>query len=136
MNTSSLWKHIAALVYDIFPILGIFLTTSLFVMLARGGEAVPAGTWWFQLLLLAELFLYFGHSWKSGGQTLGMRAWKLAIVDHRSMTWTQVSLRFAVGVVSTALLGLGLWARKFSSNQLTWMDAVSQTQTIDIKPST
>lgn len=133
MNKSSPWKHAAALVYDIFPILGLFLTTSLFVMFIRGGEEVPAGTLWFQLLLAAELYLYFAHSWKSGGQTLGMRAWKLAIADYQQLTWNQVTLRFLVGLLSTALLGLGLWVQHFNKSRSTWMDLVSKSKTIDLK---
>ncbi len=130
MNKSPLWKHIAALLYDVFPILGLFLTTSLLIMLIRNGQEVPAGTSWFQLLLFFEVFLYFTYSWKSGGQTLGMRAWKLAIVDYKKLTWLQVASRFFVGLASVTLLGMGLWIRYIKGQ--TWMDSTSQTQTISL----
>ncbi len=133
MNHSSVFKHLFSLLYDIFPILGLFLTTSLFVMLSRSGEEVSAGTIWFQCLLAAEVFLYFTYSWKSGGQTLGMRAWKIAIVDHREMTWGTASLRFLTGLLSTALLGLGLWAKLWRQDKRSWMDQVSGTQVMSIK---
>lgn len=122
----------AALLYDIFPILGIFLITSLFLVLLRGGEEVRPGTVWLQLLLLAEVYLYFTYSWLKGGQTLGMRAWKLGIQSHQTMTWGQGTLRFLVGLISTALLGLGLWWRRFDAEGLTWMDRVCHRPVISL----
>lgn len=119
--------------YDIFPILGLFLTSSLFIMLVRGGEEVTPGTIWFQVFLAAEVFLYFTYSWKSGGQTLGMRAWKIAIVNHTQLTWSTVTLRFIAGLASTATLGLGLWVKLWNKDKKTWMDSISKTKTVSIK---
>ena len=131
MNKSSVFKHLFSLIYDIFPILGLFLTTSLVVVLLNGGEEVSPGTYWFQILLGAEVFFYFTYSWKSGGQTLGMRAWKLAVVDHNTLTWLSVTLRFLMGCLSILTLGLGLWVKLL--NKKTWMDQISQTETVSLK---
>ena len=128
---SQLWKHLAALVYDIFPILAIWLITSLFFVAVRGGEEIKPETTWFQLLLLAEVWLYFTYSWKKGGQTLGMRAWKLGIENYNELTWAQVSLRFIAGVISTVLLGLGLWSRLWHEQKLTWMDLACGKRVLD-----
>lgn len=133
MKKSKLWKHVAALIYDTFPILALFLTTSLILVLIRQGQEIQPRTLWMQLLLLTEVFLYFTYSWKKGGQTLGMRAWKIGIHNHQDMTWSQVSLRFLAGVISTLLLGLGLWVRKFNTSQLTWMDQVCGQQVADLQ---
>jgi uncharacterized RDD family membrane protein YckC len=129
---SKLWKHIAALIYDIFPILGMFLVTSLFFVLLRSGEEVKPHTIWFQLVLLAEVFFYFTYSWKTGGQTIGMRAWKIGIANYSRLNWPQVTLRFITGLLSTCLLGLGLWYRSWSPKQLTWMDAACSQPVIDL----
>ena len=131
-HKSKLWKHIAALTYDIFPILGMFLITSLFFVLLRSGEEVKPQTTWFQLVLFAEVFFYFTYSWKIGGQTIGMRAWKIGIANYPSLNWQKVSLRFVVGVLSICLLGLGLWYRNWSSKNLTWMDAACGQPVIDV----
>jgi len=117
MTPAPVWKHFAAFLYDIFPVLGILLLTNLLVLFARGGEEVPAGTLWFSLLIFFEIFFYYVYSWKVGGQTLGMRAWKLKIVKHHELTHVKVSLRFLVGVVSTFLLGLGVFWKLISKNQ-------------------
>jgi len=128
---SQLWKHLAALVYDIFPILAIWLITSLLFVMFRGGEEIKPETIWFQLLLLAEVWLYFTYSWKKGGQTLGMRAWKLGIEKYNELTWPQVSLRFIAGLISTVLLGLGLWSRMWHRQHMTWMDLACGQRVMD-----
>ncbi|MFC3193111.1 RDD family protein [Marinicella sediminis] len=129
---SQLWKHLAALVYDIFPILAIWLITSLIFVMFRGGEEIKPETLWFQIILLAEVYFYFAYSWKTGGQTLGMRAWKLGIEHHRELSWPQVSLRFMAGVISTLLLGMGLWHRIWQKDQKTWMDLACQQRVVDL----
>ncbi len=132
MKQSKLWKHLAALIYDIFPILALFLVTSLVLVLLRQGDEVQPRTLWLQLLLFGEVFLYFTYSWKKGGQTLGMRAWKISIQDHYHMSWGNASLRFFVGIISTVLLGAGLWSRKFNSKHSTWMDMACGYSVIDL----
>jgi uncharacterized RDD family membrane protein YckC len=132
---SKLWKHIAALIYDIFPILGIFLVTSLIFVLFRSGDEVKPNTLWFQLILLTQAFLYFSYSWKKGGQTLGMRAWKIGIKNHQFLTWKHVTLRFAVGIFSICLFGLGLWWRLWDSQNQTWMDKACGQPVVELNNS-
>jgi uncharacterized RDD family membrane protein YckC len=135
MSTTSLWKHFAAFVYDLFPIVGVFFITSLVVLIIRGGNPVERYSLWFSLLLLIEFSGYYIYSWKIGGQTLGMRAWKMKIIprnnNQSTLTWTQASARFLVGILSTAFLGLGLFWKLFNPKHESWMDWVSQSKTIN-----
>jgi len=135
MQKTPLWKHFAAFIYDIFPILGVFILTSFVIVLIRNGEEVKPHTLWFDLILIAELTFYYTYSWKVGGQTLGMRAWKFKIIPNQqqsTMTWNQTSLRFLIGIISTLLLGSGLFWKLISKNKNTWMDLVSQSSCQDI----
>ena len=136
MQNTALWKHFAAFIYDIFPIVGMFLLTTFIVVLIRHGEEVKPHTLWFDLIVITELAFYYTYSWKIGGQTLGMRAWKFKIIPNQNqatMTWPQTSLRFLVGIISTLLLGSGLFWALFSKEKRTWMDLVSDSscQNID-----
>lgn len=133
MKQSKLWKHLAALTYDIFPILALFLVTSLILVLIRQGEEVQPRTFWMQGILFIEVFLYFTYSWKKGGQTLGMRAWKIAIKDPHLMSWKQVTMRFFAGMASTILLGFGLWSRAFNPSHSTWMDQACGQRIVDLQ---
>jgi len=133
MIKTPVWKHFAAFIYDIFPLVGIFILTSFIVMAFKSGEIVEPHNLWFGLLLLTEIIFYYVYSWKKGGQTLGMRAWKMVIVpNHASqshLTWTQAFIRLFAGTFSTLLLGIGLFWKPFSKNSLSWMDIVSDSET-------
>ncbi len=137
MNKPPLWKHLIAFCYDMFPIFGVFLLTSLIVLLIRNGVEVKPQTLWFALLLLSEMAFYFIYSWKIGGQTLGMRAWKMKIVPNNSqlntLTWKQATLRLLIGTLSTLLLGLGLFWKFISKRDFTWMDMVSDSHMTSIE---
>ena len=134
MHETKLWKHFASYFYDIFPVLGVLLLTNLLVLFARDGVEVPANTLWFSFLIFFEIGFYYIHSWKIGGQTLGMRAWKIKIVSNSNsdnITYIQATLRFVTGIISSLMLGLGLFWKLFSKKNLSWMDMVSQTSTIN-----
>lgn len=133
MKNSSIWKHYAAFIYDIFPILGIILFTSFITLLFRGGAEVPSGTHWFRALIFLEIVFYYVYSWKVGGQTLGMRAWKFKIVssnENGSLSWGQSLTRFSIGLISTLMLGIGILWKAISKDSKSWMDLCSQTKTI------
>jgi uncharacterized RDD family membrane protein YckC len=127
------WRRIAAGIYDVFPLLAIWMIVTFAVVGARGMQPVPPYTWWYELLLAACAFAYFGVSWRRGGQTLGMRAWKLAVVgdDGATVGWPRWLLRFAVMGVSLAagLLGV-LWGFVDPQRRM-WHDLAARTRVID-----
>lgn len=65
-----------------------------------------------QFYLLGVCFVFYGWFWVHGGQTLGLRTWRLRVVRHDGtpITWRHAALRFAGAILSWAALGLGfLW---------------------------
>lgn len=73
---------------------------------------------------------YSVASWRLGGQTLGMRPWRLRVVaaDGGELTWRALLIRFAVGNLSLLLGGLGFWWAWLDREGLTWHDRVSGTR--------
>lgn len=126
------WRLLAA-IYDLLPLLALCFATAAVVLLLRGGTPVAAGSIaaWGELgLMLLVGFGYFGGSWRRGGQTLGMRAWRLRLraVDGGMPAWSQLALRYVVAGVSLACVGLGfLWAL-FDARRRTWHDLASGTR--------
>ena len=129
---ASLWLRLLAGIYDLLPLLGIwFLAGALALGLSGGAleshqELRKLLT---QMLVLAFTAAYFVISWSRGGQTIGMRAWRLRVTlaDGARMTWTRALLRFGVALVSFGALGIGfLWAL-FDSRKRTWHDLVAGT---------
>ncbi|MFK8013145.1 MAG: RDD family protein [Marinicellaceae bacterium] len=136
MTKTPIWKHFAAFIYDVFPIAGLLIVTSMIVLILRGGVEVERFSSWFSLLLLSEIALYYVYSWKIGGQTLGMRAWKIKIIptdiNQNQISWNQATLRFVAGLLSTLLVGLGLFWKILSPSKKSWMDLISQSETTHI----
>ncbi len=125
-------RRLMAMMYDGFLSLALILVFALLIVLGRGGEAVSADTAWFPVGLLAVLFAFFGWCWTHGGQTLGMRAWRLRVVraDGTAMGWPDACRRYAVSwlVLTPALLGL--WWALFDRDRMTLQDRLSGTRTV------
>lgn len=122
-------RRLAAGVYDLLPLAAILMLAAALVLPLTGGRGVPPGTLWFQLYLLAVAFAYYGLSWRRGGQTIGMKAWRIRVTreDGTPPTWGDVAVRFAIALVGTAALGVGLLAALFDPRRRMWHDVAAGT---------
>lgn len=125
------WR-LAAIVYDLFPLVGIwFACGTLGVALngARAPEPGSVGAALLFLLLLGATYAYLVLSWRRGGQTLGMRAWRLRLLDSSGQPpgWAALNLRFALGALSWAAFGLGFLWSLLHPERRTWHDLGSGT---------
>ena len=111
------------MVYDALPVLALWmLAGTLFTLAytfsghAQRGNIAPFSAW--QWLLWAVCWAITGWyataSWRRGGQTLGMRPWRLKVqsIDGTPLRRGQLWLRFAVGTLPAAgrsgiLVGVG-----------------------------
>ena len=67
------------MVYDSLLLLAIFMIAGFAALSLTHGEAIPSGTLWFRAYLLGVAALFFCGFWLRGGQTLGLRAWRLRV---------------------------------------------------------
>jgi len=131
---ASLWLRLAAAIYDLFPLLALWMATAGVVLLAAHGEVdVAHPELAYRLTLRSALLVvtaaYFVVSWARGGQTIGMRAWRLRLVDAsgQALPWPRCVLRFVVACISLAALGLGfLWCLVDARNRA-WHDLVARS---------
>ena len=125
------WR-LLALVYDFFPVLAIWMLVSGTFLLLRGGRGVApdsAGAWLEFAALWGVTGLYAVLSWRRGGQTLGMRPWRLRVVaaDGTAPTTRLLWLRYAIATLSTAACGLGLLWSLVDRERRTWHDLATRT---------
>jgi len=126
------WR-LLALLYDLFPVLALWFVTAA-VFTALHGDAVRGG--WLGLLEFVVLWLVGGLyavlSWRRGGQTLGMRPWRLRVTDASGAApgARALWLRYAVGGVSLLLAGLGFWWAWLDRDGLAWHDRASGTRMV------
>jgi uncharacterized RDD family membrane protein YckC len=139
-----LWRRLVAMIYDGLLLVAVwFITAGILVSLYPktglpmddvAGVMVPAKAALRGVLLPVLLLVTWGFYawfWTHGGQTLGMRAWKLLSRDvhRRPMTLLQTVSRFLSGLISTALLGLG-WLIALLPAKQTLHDSLSSTETV------
>ena len=101
------WR-LLALVYDSLPMIPLVMLTSAFFFWLHGRHTIedsPPLQW----AMLATLWLligaYFVFSWRRGGQTMGMRPWRLQVLsaDGRPATSAQLWRRYATATVTPGL---------------------------------
>ena len=97
------WRHLLAMVYDLFLIIPLLMVTSAVLVAIHGPTAtaavrtVPAWQQW--SLACVALIGFYGTFWRQKGQTLGMQAWRVKLVTNgtwRRVTWGQAAGRVIV----------------------------------------
>lgn len=141
---AGLWRRLIALVYDALLITALwFVTGGIWVLLypytGLPSESINGVTRAtpeilhaaLLPLLVIEAWGFYAWFWMHGGQTLGMRAWKLLARDYRRrpMTLWQTVVRFIVGAVSWGLAGGGYLIALMHPHQ-TLHDRLSATETV------
>lgn len=132
------WR-LLALVYDLFPTLALWMLASAAFTFGyyETGHAVRENIAPFSALQLALWLLcwlltgaYAVLSWHRGGQTLGMRPWRLRVVaaGGGNASWRALLERYAVGTASLLLAGAGFWWAWIDRDRLTWHDRASATR--------
>ncbi len=134
-HPSSLGRRLGAMTYDFILLVCIvffawqpvpLLPEDLHPLLGRG---IRLG------YLIAICFGFFGWFWCHGGQTLGMRAWRIKLVpltfpEQTEVSWSMSWLRFISALLSWGMLGMGfIWAL-FQRDNLGWHDIISGSKLI------
>lgn len=102
---ASPWRRLIASIYDGLVLLALWLAVTATEFLIRdtllGLPLVPA---LLQGALIGGGLAFFGWFWIHGGQTLGMRAWRLQVrrLDGDGLRWPIAGLRYGVMLLTWA----------------------------------
>jgi len=132
------WR-LLALFYDFWPVLALWMLVSAgftVAFYAAGHDShqniapFSALQWGLWACCWIVAGLYATVSWRHGGQTLGMRPWRLHLqgIDGTSPGWGALWRRYAMGSVSLLAGGLGFWWAWVDRDRLTWHDRFSGTR--------
>ena len=132
-----MWRRLAAFCYDLLLIAALVVCFTLVVLTLRRGAAVPPGSWWFPLCLVGIAMAFFCGFWAHGGQTVGMRAWRIRVVgdDGGPVGSLRAAARFGAGLVAALPAGLGLWWSVFDSQKRGWHDRWTRTRVVRAAPA-
>lgn len=135
-NSVSLLRRLGAMIYDtvlagfsIVIVAGILSVTFTTVTGVKLPDTVMI------LLYVAMAYGFFVYFWTRGGQTLGMRAWKVKVVntDGQPISQQQATARFLWSIVSWAALGMGFLVSLVNADKLAWHDQKSGTRLVRVE---
>ena len=120
-------KRIAASVYDLFLLLGVWFAVGSLAVWINGG--IIQTKWVGPLLVILSTWIFYGYFWMNGGKTLGMAVWNFEIysIDGDEITLKKVSIRFFSNIFTILLAGLPLALIYFSKDNLSLSDYLSKT---------
>jgi uncharacterized RDD family membrane protein YckC len=100
MSAAPPFRRLGAALYDLMVVVALWML-AYFPLVAGGllhGAAADGRDPRHWLLRGAIAFLYFGWCWTRGGRTLGLLAWRLAVVraDGAPLGWGDALRRFAL----------------------------------------
>ncbi|QGU33012.1 RDD family protein [Thermochromatium tepidum] len=132
----SIFRRIAAFLYDLLLLIAVLMVAVGLVVVPYGvitGEELHK-----HHLLLERIYLllvacgFYVYFWTHGGQTLGMKAWRLKVIaqDGTAVSFNAAVKRFFWSILSLLPAGLGLWWSLFNRQGLAWHDSKSNTRVV------
>ena len=127
-EAAGLIRRLVVMFYDTLLLLSVLFLASALALLVTRGELDYHNPFYRTWLFLIWFFFY-AWFWTHGGQTLGMRAWKLRLqrMDGGPVSLWQALLRFLVAFPSLLLFGLGLFWMLVDRDRMTWYYRYSET---------
>jgi uncharacterized RDD family membrane protein YckC len=130
-------RRLAAMLYDGLLLVALWFVATALLLTVSGGHLTDADRplWLLYTLrvsLLLVALMFFAGFWTHGGQTLGMRAWRLKLISASgdSVNWKQALWRFAAAIPSVGAFGLGLFWILLDQERCAMHDRLSGTRLV------
>lgn len=143
----SLLRRLAALIYDTLIVMALCLIYGFIVLAIQvnllgvtlaPGEKANVGIWGFSGMLVLIALFNIGF-WYKAGQTLGMRTWRLKLVDgtypEQAPSLNQCVVRMLIAPLSLFAGGLGYLWSLIDQDGKSVHDRISKTQVILLEKS-
>lgn len=141
-QAAGVFKRLAAMVYDSLLLAAItmaYFAIAVSIHIAFNGapEADKRIEWghWNWLVFFGWLITmgsFYVFCWRKSGQTLGMKAWRMRLVDEQlnPPSLKQCILRAIIAPFSLLCFGVGYIYVWFNKNQQTLHDKITKTQVV------
>ena len=117
-------RRLLSMVYDSLLLAAvIFIAYALFMPVAKSA-GIEAGHPITSIYLLGVIFLFNAWFWTHGGQTLGMKTWRIKVVceNDQAISWGQALLRYLCALPSWFIILVGI--SSFILEQLPFPEAL------------
>lgn len=136
---TGLIRRLMTIVYDLLLLLALlFIVTAVENFALNHGNAIGPNNpyhWFYVSSLVVVIFLYYAGFWTHGGQTLGMKTWKMKLCskDGKPVSWKQALIYFLAALLSWAAVGIGFLWGLFNQNHATWHDLIAGCEMLDVR---
>ena len=133
LDNIGLLRRLGAILYDLILLCAILLIASLPWVISDIRQGQP-GYIYYVIFIYALIPLYYIGFWVHGGQTLGMKTWKIRVVDldGHPIGWGKSSLRMVCAILSTGVCGFGFIYALFDYRNRTWHDILSKSRLVGV----
>ena len=127
-------RRLGAVVYDGLLLIALWLAAMAPVVVFTGEHPSTLARASTQLYLFLVGFAFFGGFWTHGGQTLGLRTWRLRVEDAQGgrLTWARALARYAAALLSWLPFGLGFLWILVDPHGRAWHDRLSATRVASV----
>jgi len=135
-------RRLAALLYDLIILFGMLLLATTLVIIPAStlnGTEVRLDGWLmilFRIYLVAIGYGFVGYFWVHGGQTLGMRAWRLRLVQDNGQPLSRGATCRRLFWATLIPAPVGLLLIPFDPQGLAPHDRLSRTLPIELPAKT
>ena len=135
---TGLFRRLFAIAYDCFLLIAIMFIVSGLATALNQGKAVESGDPLYPILVITIFllsYLYFAWFWIHGGQTLGMKTWRIKLISTEGnvIDWKIAAIRYIGAIISWGLFTLGFLWSLFDKDKLCWHDMLSKTELVDLR---
>ena len=144
------WRRLASIGYDAFLLAGIWMATTMAMTLAGQITPIANSAILRRIALFCAGFAFFGWFWTHGGQTLGMRAWRVRVerTSGGPLHASTALLRYMAGLlpavvalfviaqfgwIASPILAIGLLPCLFDPRRRALHDLIAGTQLVQIE---
>ena len=126
------FRRLAVIVYDAAIVTALLMVAAALALLAGFREQTALRDVGYTLYLSAFWLAYIVGCWHFGGMTLGMRAWRIRVVDERGHApgWGACVIRLLASLLSAAAAGLGFLWSLVDPQKRCWHDMISRTRLV------
>jgi len=112
LQTASLARRLVAAFYDSLLIIALWFLATAALLPITGGKELNSENPFYLIYLITITSLFFFWFWHRNGQTLGMQAWRIQLVDTRGVKPAIKQILQRVALLM-ALLLIGLYGLTF-----------------------
>lgn len=137
-RNAGLFRRLFAIMYDAFLLTAIlFIVTGIATILNQGKAIEPEDRFYplFVSIVFLLIYLYFAWFWTHGGQTLGMKTWRMRLVaiDDSQISWMTAAIRLIAALLSWGLFTTGFLWSLLDSRKRCLHDIISRTELRDLR---